>query len=167
MFKKYIVFPLLILTGFFGPFFGHTKEERTKNISLELATEVRPTRDTMSDTTRPVRTRNHTELREHACARSFDFFQGGNASWYGPGFHGRKMANGQVFDMYGYTVAHSTLRFGTRVCITNPENGRWVLATVTDRGRFNEYGRIVDLSKQVARDLLITGVTPVNIYVET
>lgn len=85
----------------------------------------------------------------------FRAYQHGLASWYGPGFHGKKMANGRSFDMGRLTVAHKTLRLGTEVCITNKENGRSVRATVTDRGPYIE-PRIVDLSKRVADELGMT-----------
>ena len=79
-------------------------------------------------------------------------YERGTASWYGPGFQGRPMKNGQPYDMEAATVAHKDLPMGTRVCIRNPENDRVVLATVTDRGPFIK-GRIVDLSKGLARAL--------------
>ena len=77
-------------------------------------------------------------------------YQSGTASWYGPGFHGRPMANTKPYDMYAATVAHRVLKLGTKVCIKNPANGRVVVATVTDRGPYTEDLRIVDLSMGVA-----------------
>ncbi|MFB3053973.1 MAG: septal ring lytic transglycosylase RlpA family protein, partial [Alphaproteobacteria bacterium] len=47
----------------------------------------------------------------------------GRASWYGEPYHGRRTASGQIFDMYAFTAAHPTLPFGTRVRVTNLENG--------------------------------------------
>ncbi len=76
----------------------------------------------------------------------------GLASWYGPGFHGRPTASGEPFDMYAATAAHRTLPLGTRVRITNLENGRSAVARINDRGPFVE-GRIIDLSYGVARKL--------------
>ncbi|XCI75796.1 MAG: septal ring lytic transglycosylase RlpA family protein [Flavobacteriales bacterium] len=70
----------------------------------------------------------------------------GNASWYGPGFHGRKTANGQIFDMRKFTAAHKTLPFGTKLKVTNPKNGKTVTVTINDRGP-SPNGRILDLSK--------------------
>jgi rare lipoprotein A (peptidoglycan hydrolase) len=91
-------------------------------------------------------------------------FQRGTASWYGPGFNGRPMANGDRFDMEAATVAHKKLPLGTRVCIKNPANERVVIATVTDRGPYVGE-RIVDLSKGVARALDIKGLSRVEIFV--
>jgi len=56
------------------------------------------------------------------------------ASWYGPGFNGRKMANGQIYDMNDISVAHRTLPFGTKLRITNLMNGKSIIAPVLDRG---------------------------------
>lgn len=83
------------------------------------------------------------------------------ASWYGPGFDHRPMANGDPYDRHALTVAHKTLPLGTQVELKNPRTGERVLATVTDRGPFVA-GRDVDLSFEVARrlDVLEPGVAP-------
>lgn len=72
------------------------------------------------------------------------------ASWYGPKFHGRPTASGEIFNMYDLTCAHRTMPFGTKLRVTNPENGRSVIVTVNDRGPFVE-GRDLDLSYGAAR----------------
>lgn len=74
------------------------------------------------------------------------------ASWYGQYHHGRPMANGQPYDMYGPTIAHKKIPLGTRVLLENPETGERVTATVTDRGPYVE-GRDVDLSYKLAKRL--------------
>lgn len=76
--------------------------------------------------------------------------QEGIASWYGPGFHGKRTASGARFDMHGRTAAHRTLPFGTRVRVTRLDDGRSVTVTVNDRGPFVR-GRIIDLSLGAAR----------------
>ncbi|MGA2193067.1 MAG: septal ring lytic transglycosylase RlpA family protein [Nitrospirota bacterium] len=68
------------------------------------------------------------------------------ASWYGPGFHGKTTASGQVFNMDGFTAAHRTYPFGTLLRVTNPDNGKTCIVTVNDRGPFVE-GVDIDLSK--------------------
>lgn len=82
--------------------------------------------------------------------------QGGSglvrASWYGPHHHGRLMANGKPFDMFADTAAHRTLPLGTRLRVTNPDNGRSVEVAVTDRGPYVP-GRTLDLSLGAARKL--------------
>ncbi len=70
----------------------------------------------------------------------------GKASWYGPGFHGRLTANGERYNMNGISAAHKTLKFGTKVRITNLENGKSIVVRVNDRGPYIK-GRQFDLSK--------------------
>lgn len=86
------------------------------------------------------------------------------ASWYGRGFHGRYMANGNRYNMYAISVAHKTLPLGTKLKITNMEHGISVFATVTDRGPYVK-GREFDLSYGAARALRIVGygVYPVKV----
>ena len=88
----------------------------------------------------------------------------GVASWYGPGYHGRLTANGEVYDMEELTAAHQTLPFNTLVRVTNLENQRTVIVRINDRGPFVK-GRIIDLSKSAARrlDLLGDGITKVTV----
>lgn len=74
------------------------------------------------------------------------------ASWYGPTFHGRLTASGQVFDQERMTAAHKTLPFGTKLRVTNLRNGRSVLVVINDRGPFVR-NRQLDLSKGAARRL--------------
>ncbi len=74
----------------------------------------------------------------------------GIASWYGEPFHGRKTANGAVYDMNQLTAAHKTLPMPTDVRVTNLENGRSIVVTVNDRGPF-VHGRIIDLSRRGAQ----------------
>jgi len=90
----------------------------------------------------------------------------GYASYYADKFHGRKTANGEIFDMYDYTAAHRNLTFGTVLLVTNLENGRKVKVRVNDRGPYVA-GRILDLSLQAAKDigLIKNGVAKVNIKI--
>lgn len=74
------------------------------------------------------------------------------ASWYGHDSHGKRMANGEPFNMREMTVAHKTLPFGTKLKLSNPQNGKTVVATVTDRGP-NVKGRDIDLSRAAAKKL--------------
>jgi len=69
----------------------------------------------------------------------------GIASWYGHPYHGRRTANGEIYNMYDMTAAHRTLPFDTQVRVHNLENARSVLVRINDRGPFVE-GRIIDLS---------------------
>src|SRR5439155_59210 len=65
-----------------------------------------------------------------------DGVQVGVASWYGPGFHGNRTANGEIYDQYELTAAHPSLPLGTRVMVTNLENGPAVQVRINDRGPF-------------------------------
>lgn len=76
----------------------------------------------------------------------------GNVSWYGPGFHGRKTASGELFDMNKLTAAHLTLPFGTRVLVEDPRTGNTVIVRVNDRGPYVRT-RVMDLSREGARKL--------------
>ena len=79
----------------------------------------------------------------------YSYTETGIASWYGPGFHGKKTANGEIFDMNELTAAHKTLQLPSLVRVTNLENGRSVVVRVNDRGPFKR-GRIIDMSKRGA-----------------
>jgi rare lipoprotein A len=91
-------------------------------------------------------------------------FQEGIASYYGPGFHHRKTANGEVFDMWQSTAAHKHLPFGTLVKVTNQKNGLQAIVRINDRLPKSSK-RIIDLSKGVAQQLemVIDGIVPVKL----
>ena len=76
----------------------------------------------------------------------------GNASWYGPGFNGRKTANGERYDSEALTAAHPTLPFGSLVRVINPRTQQFELVRINDRGPFQE-GREIDVSYRVARKI--------------
>jgi rare lipoprotein A len=76
----------------------------------------------------------------------------GIASWYGPTFHGKLTANGDIFDENALTAAHKTLPLPSVVRVTNLQNGRSLIVTVNDRGPFSK-GRIIDVSKHTAKIL--------------
>jgi len=92
--------------------------------------------------------------------------QRGAASWYGPGFHGRKTANGERFDQHAMTAAHRTLPFGTKVRVVNERTGRSVVVRINDRGPFHR-GRIIDLAKAPALALGITGTAHVLLHTDS
>ena len=72
--------------------------------------------------------------------------QVGKITWYGKAYHGNKTASGERFDMNGLTTASNTHKFGTKLKVTNPSNGKSVIVRVTDRGAFTKYGVLLDLS---------------------
>jgi rare lipoprotein A len=76
----------------------------------------------------------------------------GIASWYGKRFHGKKTSNGETYDMYSMTAAHTILPLPSYVKVTNPANSKWVIVRVNDRGPF-KHSRIIDLSYAAAHKL--------------
>ena len=92
--------------------------------------------------------------------------QTGIASWYGPGFHGRRTASGAIYNQYDLTAAHQTLPLGSRVIVTNIQNGRSIEVLINDRGPFVKE-RIIDLSYAAAGGLGMVrpGTIPVRIEV--
>ena len=88
----------------------------------------------------------------------------GVASWYGPGFHGRLTASGEVYDMNAMTAAHRTLPFGTQVRVTNLANNASLDLVINDRGPFVGQ-RVIDVSREAANKLgfLNDGLTQVRI----
>jgi rare lipoprotein A len=73
----------------------------------------------------------------------------GLASWYGPDFHGRRTANGEVFDMHSMSAAHPTLPLPSYVRVTNLNNGRSIVLRANDRGPYHR-NRIIDVSVKAA-----------------
>jgi rare lipoprotein A len=90
----------------------------------------------------------------------------GQASWYGPGFYGNRTASGELFRPGTMTAAHRSLPFGTRVLVTNLNNGRSAVVRINDRGPFHG-GRIIDLAHGAASELGVTssGVASVKLEV--
>ncbi|AGI22938.1 septal ring lytic transglycosylase RlpA family protein [Pseudomonas sp. MT3] len=88
----------------------------------------------------------------------------GTASYYGRAHHGKKTASGERFNQHALTAAHRTLPFGTRVKVTNLNNGRSVVVRINDRGPFHR-GRIIDVSRAAAEQLnmLRSGTAPVRL----
>lgn len=88
----------------------------------------------------------------------------GYATYYGPGFDGKKTASGEVFDMYKMTCAHRTLPFGTILIVTNLSNNKSVKVRVNDRGPFVK-GVIIDLSLGAAKKIDLEGKEKVKIKI--
>lgn len=86
----------------------------------------------------------------------FGYNETGIASWYGPNFHGKNTANGEVFDQNELTAAHKTLPLPSLVRVTNLENGKSLVVRVNDRGPFKK-SRIIDVSKRAAELLGFKG----------
>ena len=101
-------------------------------------------------------------LAAPAAAEESKPIQSGAASWYGPGFHGKKTANGERFNTHDLTAAHKTLPFGTKVRVTNERTGKSVVVRINDRGPY-AHGRVIDLSKAAAEAVGIAGTAQVTL----
>ena len=99
-----------------------------------------------------------------ATTRSGSVIESGEASWYGPGFHGKQTANGETYNQDALTAAHRTLPFNTVVRVVNRNNGKSVDVRINDRGPYAR-GRIIDLSREAARriDMIESGIAPVRL----
>jgi rare lipoprotein A len=94
-----------------------------------------------------------------------DFEQQGRASWYGRGFHGRKTASGERYDMHALTAAHRTLPLASWVRVTNEANQKTVVVKINDRGPYAR-GRVIDLSYAAAAVLGMRGVGVGKVKIE-
>lgn len=98
-----------------------------------------------------------TEKSPRPAAKEFNnAIEVGVASWYGPNFHGKMTANGEIYDMNSMTAAHRTLPFDTFVRVHNLSNDKSVVVRVNDRGPFKD-NRIIDLSKKAASEIEMLG----------
>ena len=93
------------------------------------------------------------------------FSQTGKASWYGPGFHGKKTSSGERFDMNPLSAAHRTLPIPSYARVTNLSNGKSVVVRINDRGPFHG-NRVMDLSKAAAKELGFIHTGTANVKVE-
>jgi rare lipoprotein A len=90
--------------------------------------------------------------RTYRPKEKYQYSETGIASWYGPGFHGKMTANGEIFDQNEFTAAHRTLQMPSMVRVTNLENGKSIILRVNDRGPF-AHNRVIDLSKRAAESI--------------
>ena len=88
--------------------------------------------------------------------------EAGIASWYGEPFHGRRTANGEVYDMDAMTAAHKTMPLPSYAVVRNKRNGKQIVVRINDRGPFKD-GRVIDLSRAAARKLGFTGLADVEV----
>lgn len=103
--------------------------------------------------------------KESPAYRGTGKVQSGMASWYGPGFHGRRAADGSRFNQYAMTAAHKTLPFGTIVRVVNKRTNKSCYVKITDRGPY-AHGRIIDLSRKAAKTIGLLGSGVAKVTVE-
>ncbi|GAB6058656.1 septal ring lytic transglycosylase RlpA family protein [Desulfonatronum parangueonense] len=114
----------------------------------------------------PPTARPYTVLGQtyHPLTTADGFVEEGIASWYGPQFHAKRTASGEVYNMYDLTAAHRVLPMQTKIRVTNLDNGKSVVLRVNDRGPFVG-NRVVDLSYKAAQelDIIRPGTAPVRV----
>lgn len=138
-----------------------TTESQTsgREAGFKMANAIRNACDVAS---LPISFLKMTDTRKEGLAGCFS----GQASWYGPHFHGKKTSDGSRFDQEKLTAAHRSLPFGTRLLVMNRKTGQSCVVKVNDRGPFIG-DRVIDLSKGAARQLkmLSSGVAMVDCLV--
>lgn len=132
----YKVLFILVIVGLAG--FTVVKNENSSRISSGLAEEFVPI--TVKENTVAASKVKYINLGQM------------KASWYGPKFHGRITANGEVYNQMAFTAAHKSLKFGTLLKITNSRNGKSVIVRINDRGPYIP-GRQLDVSYAAALEL--------------
>lgn len=119
---------------------------------LELASHVAKSHNTPAQGSFKIGNPYTIQGKTYRPQETYDFTETGIASWYGPQFHGKKTANGEIYNMYELTAAHRTLQMPSLVRVTNLENGKSIIVRINDRGPFSR-GRVIDVSSKAA-DLL-------------
>ncbi len=143
---------------------AYTKKDTTTYSEDMSEHSANPDKKTYSHPTmRPYVIRG---IRYHPTVVSVGDVFKGNASWYGPDFHGKVTSNGEKYNMHSMTAAHKTLPMNTIVKVTNLRNGKSTVVRINDRGPFVAT-RIIDLSKSAAKeiDMIGTGTAPVSIKI--
>jgi rare lipoprotein A (peptidoglycan hydrolase) len=142
--------------------FGALMESSRQHTGATIATSVPLPRQEQLQADRPPesvkKTKSIGSLRNRLT-------QLGKASWYGPGFHGKPTASGEVFDQSLMTAAHNTFPLGSRAKVTNLANGHSVEVRINDRGP-HAAGRIIDLSRAAAGALGMVGHGVARVQVE-
>lgn len=143
--KVFIIFVMILLVGFTLV----SNEENKANIKL-TDSEISPVNDANSSVNESI----------------VDYTDKGSmiASWYGPKFHGKLTANGEIYDQMAFTAAHKKLKFGTLLRLTNLRNDKSVIVRINDRGPYIP-GRNIDLSKAsaIALGMMHRGVIKIKV----
>jgi rare lipoprotein A len=163
--------PLTRHTSFLTAFLLHCLFGLVLGLGLVLPADARTTR------TNRVHKLHHKHLRRRIytprmlptiipmAREGFATVLRGRASWYGRRFQGRRTTSGERFNRHEFTCAHKTLPFGTRLRVTNLNNGATVVVRVTDRGPFR-HERIIDLAEVAARPLGIVDAGAATVVAE-
>ncbi len=163
MFRKTTIYKTLLLIGLSFSISGCSQMELASHYTKKAFSPW--TKDSRSKGTYKVGSSYKIAGRRYYPKEDFYLVQTGIASWYGPGFHGKKTANGEIYNQYDMTAAHKTLQLPAVARVTNLENGRSTIVRINDRGPY-EKGRILDLSKAAAKKLGVIGKGTAKIRLE-
>jgi len=172
MSKFYILFLILVVTVFSAcstrgkrtyQNYDYSQDKKTYSADKRHHSRTMDKKTYSHPTMRPYVVRG---IRYHPTVVSVGDRFKGNASWYGPNFHGKLTSNGERYSMWAMTAAHKTLPMNTIVKVTNKRNGLSTVVRINDRGPFVAT-RIIDLSKQAAGkiNMLGHGTAPVTIEI--
>ena len=136
----------------------YSSNPNTKSSSSKNSKAVTNTSKSSSNSNRRYSSQSNSKIRNDVIT--------GISSWYGPNFHGKLTANGEIFDQYGVTAAHKTLPLGTVVRVTNLDNDKSIILRINDRGPYVG-DRVLDCSYGAAKrlDFVQQGTTSVRIKV--
>lgn len=144
----------LLSAGFVALVITGCSTERQASVDPDLPHYLQLGRDARGNIVTNYKVGNPYEVagKWYYPAEDYGYNEVGLASWYGPGFHGKRTANGEQYDMNALTAAHKTLPMSSVVLVTNLENGRSMKLRINDRGPFVD-DRIIDLSRRAAQML--------------
>ena len=145
------------------------EEEKAPEVTTLSSSELKPNNapGLKADSTHGRRGKAYTVRgkRYVPFASINEFSQTGQASWYGPGFHGRRTANGERYDQHELTAAHKELPLNSVIRVTRVSTGKSIVVRVNDRGPFHG-NRVVDLSYGAAKSLGITNAGTASVSIE-
>ena len=155
---------LLLLLLIAAPAVGSPSRE--KFVVEQVTHQSQPTAERIQSKSslKPIFQESYLQEQNHP-ASNLKHLGAGIASWYGPGFYGRRTANGELFRKGTLTAAHRTLPFGTIIRVINLENGRSVNVRINDRGPF-KYHRVIDLAHGAASELNMLRAGEINVRLE-
>lgn len=151
--NKIFLLLLIFAASMFGS--GNKPQQKDKNAKVsEIKEQEKTVASTKVDTSKLKVKNVMTELDslDLSTAKLKFLKKKAHASYYHQRFHGRRTASGKKFDNNAYTAAHKKLPFGTKVKVTNEENGKFVVVEITDRGPFSK-AREIDLSRRAFMDI--------------
>ena len=162
--RKLVIVSLLLLSACSS--FGGRPQAPVINYSDSDKLYIVKYKETAAQAGVPVKIGTPYEIRDewYFPVHEPSYNRTGRASWYGPGFHGKRTANGEAFNQYAMTAAHPSLPMPSIVEVTNLDNGRSVRVRVNDRGPFHS-DRIIDVSKAAAEalDMIRSGTANVRV----